>query len=102
MMSGGDAWTSEGRPLAHDREPLDVVLSRIILAVGMSVALGVVATAVIWSGSPPSPDPPLAWRPSHQFRAVGTTLAPTEREVKAAADAATSLARRQPPIGRSA
>jgi hypothetical protein len=41
--------------MERDGEPIEVVLSKIILAFGMSVALGVIAISVVWSSSPPPP-----------------------------------------------
>jgi hypothetical protein len=51
-MSTADAWMDGKSHSERPREPIGVVLSQIILALGMSLALAVIAMAVIWSSSP--------------------------------------------------
>ncbi len=54
-MSTVNAWMDDQGTMERDGEPIEVVLSKIILAFGMSVALGVIAISVVWSSSPPPP-----------------------------------------------
>jgi hypothetical protein len=71
-MSTVDAWMDQRSPIGRDREPVEVLLSRVILAFGMTASLGVVAMAVIWSTTPQSSVHAPPWRPSHQFHAAHT------------------------------
>ena len=76
---------------------------QIILALGMSLAVGVVVMAVIWSGSPPSPretaTPPYqaSWRPTNHFRAVARAIPPVEAAITVTGGAYASARTRQPP-----
>jgi hypothetical protein len=83
-MSTVNTWMDEHGAMERYREPIDVVLSKIILAFGMSVALGMIVMSIVWSSSPPNSQGRGdavhrgAWRSSHQFRAVARTAASAE------------------------
>jgi hypothetical protein len=97
-MSTADAWMDGKSHSERPREPIGVVLSQIILALGMSLALAVIAMAVIWSSSPPSangagaPGYRASWRPIHHFRAVAPRA-----NLSSVADADPSPRRQSPP-----
>jgi hypothetical protein len=101
-MSTADAWMDDKSPMQRAREPLGVVLSQIILALGMTIALAVIAMSVIWSSSPSNaigartPGYRASWRPSHHFRAVAR--ANTAPRAQLTAEAATDAhVRKLPP-----
>jgi hypothetical protein len=89
-MSATDASMDDGNSIARDQAPLEVMLSRLILAIGLSVALGVVVMAVVWSSSPPAvTDAGTArhaghWGASRQFHAAPRTTALPVTEANAA------------------
>jgi hypothetical protein len=102
-VSTADAWIDDKYPTPRAREPMGVVISQIILALGMGLALCVIAMAVIWSSSPSStrgaraPGYRASWRPSHHFRAVvRADIAPkAQMTAEAATDAI--VGKQQPP-----
>ncbi len=101
-MGAADACIDDKSPGPRTREPVGVVLSQIILAFGMTIALGVIAMAVIWSSSPSSangaraPGYRASWRPGHHFRAVARVNDSAQAQITADAATDTRL-RKQPP-----
>ena len=50
-MSADDTRNPMGYPIRRDVRPPGVWLSRLIVALGMAAAMGIVSTAVMWSNA---------------------------------------------------
>ena len=85
-MTAAEARVDDKVPVGRERDPMGVVVSQIILALGLCIALGVIAMAVVWSSSPSRhAKAPASWRASHHFRAVARARAPPRIAVSRAA-----------------
>ncbi len=90
-MTAAGARVDEKTPVGRDRDPMGVVVSQIILALGLCIVLGVIAMAVVWSSSPSRlARAPASWRGSHHFRAVARDGAAPRVAVSQAAKRLTS------------